>query len=74
MFLTPDELFELTDCRRKSAQIEWLRKRRWRFEVTREGFPRVARAYWQQRMVGAANDAIDMPSARPNFRLIKGAA
>lgn len=74
-FLTPDELHGLTDLRQKSAQIAWLRARRWRFEVSAQGFPKVARAYWQLRMV-AGDDRTEAPApaARPDFAVIRGGA
>jgi hypothetical protein len=75
LYLTADELHDLTGQRWKSKQIEWLRAKRWRFEVTAEGFPRVARAYWQRRMVDDAplEEPARLPK-RPNFAILKGAA
>lgn len=43
MFLTPDELAELTGCKRKSGQIAWLKARRYPFEVNKTGHPKVLR-------------------------------
>lgn len=40
MFLSDDELQELTECARKQAQVEWLRARRYPFEVSAKGRPR----------------------------------
>jgi len=75
MFLTADELYALTGYRRKSGQIEWLRAKRWRFEITREGFPRVARGYYERRMI--ADAPLEQPARlprKPDFTLVKGAA
>jgi len=73
MFLTADELYALTGYRRKSGQIEWLRAKRWRFEITREGFPRVARGYYERRMIASIEQPTRLPK-KPNFALLKGAA
>ena len=54
MFLTPAELAALTGYQIAGWQIRWLKERGWRFEVSATGRPVVARAYADQRMVGAA--------------------
>lgn len=63
MFLTAAELAELTGYRRPSAQLRWLREHRWRFEVNAVGHPRVARAYFERRMVSreTAGNVVDLP-------------
>lgn len=50
--LTPDELHELTDCKRPAAQIEWLRARSWVFEVGDTGRPKVDREEYERHMIG----------------------
>jgi hypothetical protein len=70
MFLTADELRELTGYRRPSKQIEWLRERHWRFELNAAGHPRVARAYLERRMV-AREGAGAVESASPDFGAIR---
>lgn len=62
MFLTPAELEQLTDYRRPSAQIRWLRAHRWRFEINAAGHPRVARAYFERRLVNREAGALDFPA------------
>lgn len=52
LFLTEDEMRALTDAVRSPTQIAWLRDNRWLFEISRTGKPRVARAYFERRMVG----------------------
>lgn len=42
MFLTADQLAELTDAQKPSVQIRWLKERGWPFEVSAKD--RVARA------------------------------
>lgn len=50
--LTPDELRDLTDCARHSAQIEWLRARSWVFEISTAGRPKVDREEYARHMIG----------------------
>lgn len=51
MFLTPDELAELTDRRQHRAQIRWLEARGWKFEIGRSGAPKVLRAESERQML-----------------------
>ena len=50
MFLSDQELIQLTGYQRKAWQIRWLRNRRFRFEIDASGHPQVARAYVEKRM------------------------
>lgn len=52
--LTPDELHELTDCARPSAQVEWLRTRSWVFDIGVTGRPKVDRAEYERHMIGGS--------------------
>lgn len=70
-FLTPEEIHELTDYELPRFQIAWLRNKGWRFEVGASGRPRVARAYWERRMVGEATTADPAPVARHNFGALR---
>jgi hypothetical protein len=63
LFLTREELRELTGYQISRYQIAWLKARRWRFETTAAGVPRVARAYFERKMVGEAKTADPLPSA-----------
>lgn len=74
LYLTDAELADLTGARRKSLQIEWLRANRWKYRVSREGFPRVAREHWRSQMVGDVEPQPAPMRVRPNFAVIKGAA
>jgi hypothetical protein len=51
MFLSPEELRELTGGAIRRKQIEWLRRERWRFVLDLEGRPRVDRRYYERRML-----------------------
>lgn len=63
MFLTAEELAELTDCQRAYEQRRWLDARRWEYEVSRLGRVRVLRRYAEMRlgMPAAAPDAATEP-------------
>ena len=63
MFLTPDELAELTGYQQQSRQIRWLRDRRYPFDLGADGKPRVLRSYVERRLG-------DAPTKRePTLRL-----
>lgn len=55
MFLTTDQLRELTGCARIAQQIEWLRSHRYAFDLDAKGRPVVLRAHVEARLGGAAN-------------------
>lgn len=63
MFLTHDDLIELTGSPWRRRQIEWLRARGWHFEVSYKGYPVVARAEVEARMVGNRQQPQDGQSA-----------
>lgn len=71
LFLTADELIELTGYRIARYQVAWLRNRGWRFETNAAGAPRVARAYLERKMVGEALTADPGPPARHNFEALR---
>lgn len=68
MFLTVDELVELTGARRPSTQIRWLKSRQIRHYVNLAGHPVVCRAW----LIGD-RDAVPLPQ-RPNLRVLKRSA
>ena len=43
LFLSKEELHELTDYRNRPGQIKWLAERGYKFELDRPGRPRVLR-------------------------------
>lgn len=68
MFLTADELSQLTGYRRPSAQIRWLRSRAVKHYVNAAGHPVVARAW-----LDLDRQAVPIP-VRPNLRALQGGA
>ena len=71
LFLTAEELADLTDAAMRSKQIEWLTSHGWIFEVSRLGNPKVLRAYAEARL-GLATSA-PAGRAQPNFAVLKKA-
>jgi len=73
MFLTEDDVRELTGYSYCSRQIEWLRNHNWKFEVTAQNRPKVARSYFESRLGASVRthlpDVVES-AARPNFKAI----
>ncbi|NDI84612.1 DUF4224 domain-containing protein [Undibacterium crateris] len=70
MFLTDNELRELTGYAYRSKQILWLKKNNWKFELTAQLRPRVARSYFEVRLGAASGISVSThidPAPRPNF-------
>ncbi|MCP1675496.1 hypothetical protein J2T57_002646 [Natronocella acetinitrilica] len=65
MFLTDDELEELTGYKSPPKQREWLLSRRYAFEVNARNRPKVLRSVVEHRLGG---DNIDRPR-EPRLRL-----
>lgn len=66
-FLSPGTLTELTGTPQKSRQLEWLRKNGWRFAQDRFGAPKVAKAYYERRMVGVEQSPAPKGDTQPNW-------
>jgi len=50
LFLTHEELVELTGFKQTKGHVRWLERNHWRFVLTRSQRPRVARDYFLDRM------------------------
>lgn len=66
LFLTADELRDLTGRERPSAQIKWLRANGFDVMVRADGLPRVLRAMVEARM-GAPSRLTDHSPAKPDW-------
>lgn len=66
--LTPDEVQEITGFKLNRLQVDWLRRKGWRFEVNAVGRPVVARKY-AEKMLGCAEEAAAV--LRPNFGALR---
>lgn len=74
LLLTDEDLHELTGYRMAKCQVAWLKARKWIFDTNAAGQPRVARAYFELRMVGQQRTEAPAPETRHNFaalRLVK---
>ena len=69
MFLTSQELVELTDCKRGSGQIRWLSDRGYRFEISKYGRPKVLIDEVRAKML--SNIAIKAKGHTPRLDLVK---
>jgi len=66
VFLTADEIKELTGFERSSAQMRWLRQHCFPFEIGGDNVPKVLRSYVTSRLGGGARETSDH---RPRLRL-----
>lgn len=68
MFLTADELRELTGRVRWSAQIRWLRDNHWAHTVTADGRPVVSKQEAERQLVtGSRAPPQDAGTSEPDF-------
>ena len=67
MFLTADELAELTGYRQPSAQIRWLRAHGWRFVINAQRRPIVDRGFYERRLLG---DSSTPGRVEPDFEAL----
>jgi len=68
LFLSQDELHELTDLKIPKAQIRWLRAHSFPFEISAAGKPKVHRSFLIERL------QLSIPSknqSEPNFDAIR---
>jgi hypothetical protein len=56
MFLTAEEIEQLTGYLINTKQIEWLRNRVWKYEVSRTGRPVVLRSYAESKLSDEARN------------------
>ena len=66
-FLNSQQLYELTNYKRPSAQIRWFAERNWTFEVGADGYPRVDKRYYDKRMMGE----IVTEKTKPNITALR---
>ncbi len=67
MFLTAEQLVELTGRRRPSAQIRWLQENRWAYAVTADGRPRVAAAEAARQLETGGARRSSATAVEPDF-------
>lgn len=66
LFLTAEELRDLTGYKKPGYQIIWLRGQGFIFRVAADGYPRVDRSHYLKLMGGMA-DAQQRQKTEPNF-------
>ena len=64
LVLAPDEVETITGFKTPMRQVDWLRTKRWRFELSGSRRPIIARRY-AEKMLGCGGDDDHRP--RPNF-------
>lgn len=68
LFLSKDEVAELTGYKLPALQCRWLKERGWVFEQNSNRRPIVGRAYAKKRLGGGDDGAPHIPATlRPNF-------
>lgn len=67
MFLTADELRELTGLTRWSAQIRWLNDRGWPYAVRADGRPVVSRREAERQLETGAGGRRERGTDEPDF-------
>jgi hypothetical protein len=67
MFLTADELAELTGRIRPSAQIRWLLEHHWAYAVRADGRPVVSRREAERQLETVAGERRQKGADEPDF-------
>lgn len=67
LFLSPDDLRDLTDTPVKSLQMRWLDDHGWVYTKSRMGNPKVLRAYMERRMGLTADAPVGEASTEPDW-------
>lgn len=70
MFLTPEQIAELTGRIRASQQLAWLRDHGWRHETNAAGRPIVMVAEAERHLLGGAAPVKSKPAPEPRFDLM----
>lgn len=61
MFLTPDDIADLTDRKRAPEQIRWLQDHGYRYDVGASGRPKVLLAEVENRLLSDGKTKAKMP-------------
>jgi hypothetical protein len=69
LFLSSDELRDLTDLKIAKAQMRWLDKYNYPYEISASGKPKVLREYVMKRLLTISLSTI--PTNEPNFDAIR---
>jgi len=66
LFLTSDELHELTGYKKPGKQLAWLRGQGFIFRVAADGYPRVDRSHYL-KLMGGMDGASQHAKTHPDF-------
>lgn len=66
LFLTADDLFDLTDTKVRHLQMQWLDNHGWTYTKSRMGNPKVLRAYMEQRL-GLGTQVLTNEQTEPDW-------
>jgi hypothetical protein len=69
-YLSSYELADLVGCKsnQRATMIRWLADNRWKFVVDRNGVPKVARAYRDQKLGLTSDTTASKYDATPNLQ------
>ena len=68
IFLSSQELTDLTDLKIPKAQMRWLDKNKYPYEISASGKPKVLRSFLFNRLQSISND---LQISEPNFDAIR---
>jgi hypothetical protein len=63
LFLTDEEIQDLTERKRRSAQIRWLQRNGIKHTLSADGHPRVLRSHLERILGGSSRPAATQPNA-----------
>ncbi|WP_366525426.1 DUF4224 domain-containing protein [Ferrovum sp.] len=70
LFLSPEEVRELTGYCRPSKQVEWLRREGMNFRIAADGHPRVLLDHVNQVLGGLARQGNNRRPSEPDFSVL----
>ena len=69
LFLTPEDLYALTDYKRSAEQLRWLRENNYAHTTGASGKPKVLRAEMERHLVGGSGRASGRSARAPSLDL-----
>jgi hypothetical protein len=72
MFLTDEEIFNLTGYKQTASQIKWLRQNGFKFLIGGDGKPRIMTSYLES-IIGSYNISTPKKRVEPNFKNLEKA-
>ncbi|MDN4038687.1 DUF4224 domain-containing protein [Massilia sp. YIM B02443] len=73
--LTPDEVTDISGCKRANDQVEWLKRNGWLFILNRAGMPIIGRLYARLKLAGINPALLAAPAGeggwQPDFSKVQ---